>query len=146
VLGFDPYDGTEVVYGLHRNPEWPVVVLGEGELNAWALSQVGVVRPAALGMSYMSSRAAQLLARASNEVVLFMDPDDAGRECVWGHKASDGTWLPGAVAQLEDHVRVRVVQGHDADPAELLRQGRGSEIVELIESARSSLVIQTSLG
>jgi DNA primase len=145
-FGFHPYDASEVVYGLHRRRDVGTVVLGEGELNAWACSQVGVERPCALGMSYMSEAHAQLLAREADECVLFFDPDKSGRDGVDGRVSASGDKTKGALALLEPYMTVRVVQGHEDDPAELLKQGRGSEILELIERAPSSLAISTLFG
>jgi hypothetical protein len=145
-FGFHPYDASEVVYGLHRRRDVRTIVLGEGELNAWACSQVGVERPCALGMSYMSETHARLLACEADECVLFFDPDKSGRDGVDGHVSSRGDKTKGALALLEPYMTVRVVQGHEDDPAELLKQGRGSEILELIERAPSSLAISTLFG
>jgi DNA primase len=145
-FGFHPYDASEVVYGLHRRHDVRTVVLGEGELNAWACSQVGVERPCALGMSYMSEIHARLLSIYADECVLFFDPDKSGRNGVEGRVSSKGEKVRGALALLEPHMTVRVVQGHEDDAAELLKQGRGSEILELIERAPSSLAIATLFG
>lgn len=142
-LGFHPYEASEVVYGLHRQRDVRTVVLCEGEWNAWACAQAGIERPCALGMSYMSARHAQLLAREAEEVVLFGDPDESGDSMARGRVNAAGEREPGAIHLLEPYVSVRVIQGHDDDPAELLRRGRGSEIIELVRAARMSLEIST---
>jgi DNA primase len=145
--GYSPYEATEVVYGLNRRRDLDVVVLCEGELNAWACYQAGVesvARPCALGMSYLSERHAQLLAREASDVFLLFDPDDAGREGVWGRRSADGRWLPGAAELLERYLTVWVVEGHDADPAELVKQGRGEEVIGLLERAQTSTSIRVA--
>jgi DNA primase len=141
--GFSPYEATEVVFGLNRKPNVQTIVLCEGELNAVACAQVGIERPVAIGMSYLSDRHAKLLVREARECIVFWDPDKAGREGVSGHIGSDGKRLPGVIEMLEPYMTVRVVQDHDCDPAEYLRQGRSSEIIELVEQAKSSLELST---
>ena len=128
--GFVPHEPTEVVYGLHRRRDCRHVVLFEGELNAWAASQVGVVRPCAIGMSYLSPRHVELVLREAEMVTLFFDPDEAGAQAT-----------AQAVRAFEQHVPTYVVQGHHRDAAYSLEHGDGSTIVELIESAPSSLLL-----
>lgn len=143
--GFPPYEAAEVVFGLHRARGYKTAVLCEGELNAIACSQAGVIRPVATGMSYLSARHIQLVVREVDEVVLFYDPDQAGHDAAYGRVAADGGHLPGAVELLEPFLPVRVVVDHEYDPAEYLRLGRGSEIIELAEGARSTLEVEKLL-
>lgn len=126
--GFKPHEPTEVVYGLHRRRDHKRVVLLEGELNAWACSQVGVERPVAIGMSYLSARHMDLIVREADEVVLFFDPDAAGGQV---QKAAIMAFLP--------FIPTRVVRGHDRDAAQYLQDGLADRIVELVEAARSPL-------
>lgn len=134
-FGFSPYDPKSVVFGLHRARGCRTVVLGEGELNAVACHQAGVERPAALGMSHMTVAHRDLVIREADEAVLIFDDDDAGRSCTRQ-----------AVALLEPYIKVRVAGSHEHDPAELVRLGRGAEVLELVASARSSLVESLLLG
>lgn len=132
--GFSICDTKQVVFGLHRRREVKTVVLNEGELNAVACSQVGVKRPIALGMSYMTPAHRDLIVREADEAVLLFDDDSAGRDCTRQ-----------VVAMLEPFMRVRVARPeHDA--AELLKLGRGAEVRQLVEGARSSLVELISIG
>lgn len=140
VYGFPPYESTEVVFGLARARECKKAVLLEGELNAVACRQAGIERPIAGGMSYLSDRQAELIVREADEVVLFYDPDSAGGIAADGSTAASGSRLPGAIEKLQDRVRLRIVEGHDCDPAKLIELGRGSEIIELVESARPTLL------
>lgn len=137
--GFEPYESSDVVFGLHRAREYRTACLVEGELNAIALAQIGVPRPVATGMSYFSERHAHLLVREVDEVVVYYDHGAAGHDGVWGHVSARGQSAPGVVAALEPHVRVRVVDPGPEDPADLLRLGRGQEALDLIAGAPSSL-------
>lgn len=138
--GFDPYEASQVVFGLHRRRDVRIAVVFEGELNAIAAAQVGVARPVAAGMSYLSDRHAELLGREADEFVVFYDHGDAGEIGAWGRIDDRGRMQPGAVQKLEPYGRVRVVESPPEDPADLVRLGRGQEIVDLIDSARSSLL------
>jgi DNA primase len=128
-FGFTQYETKAVVFGLHRRRDCRTVVLNEGELNAVACEQVGVVRPIALGMSYMTEAHRDLIVREADEVVTFFDDDDSGRACT-----------AQARQLLEPYVRVRHVGSHEHDAAKLVELGRGDEVLELVDSARSSLV------
>lgn len=139
--GFQPYEASEVVFGLHRNRSWRSVVVLEGELNALALSQLGVPRPVAAGMSYFSERHAQLIAREADEAVVYYDAGQAGHDGVWGRIDSAGVHRPGVAQMLETYMPVRVVEPLLEDPAKLLELGRGREALALIEQAKSTLVI-----
>lgn len=143
--GFEPYEGTEVVFGLHRNRSCKTGVLVEGELNAIALSQLGVERPIANGMSYLSDRHARLIANELDEVILFYDDDPAGTAAVWGRPKSDGGYRLGAAQLLEPYCRVRVVSSPPEDPAGLLQIGQGQLALDLIEAAPSALALTTPL-
>lgn len=145
-FGFEPYDPSLVVFGLHRNRECRTAVLFEGELNAKAASQLGVERPCAVGMSYFTQRHAELLAREVDEVVLYFDHGDAGEQGMWGRAASDGSYYPGAVRLLEPYVRVRTVASPPEDPSRLVELGRGQEVLDLIANAQSSLTTLTTFG
>lgn len=144
MFGFTPYQPEDVVFGLHRARGYKTAVLCEGELNAVALSQLGVVRPVATGMSYFTPRHAQLLAREVDEVILYYDYGPAGRDGAWGRVGADGKFYPGAVQLLEPYVQVRVAQATPEDPAKLLQTGRGDEALEIIERAQSPLALATS--
>lgn len=144
-FGFPPYETTEVVFGLHRARDHGEVVILEGELNAVASSQAGVPRPTAIGMSYFSDRQAELIVREATSVVVWFDPDKAGVEAVEGRVGSDGKRMLGVVEKLEPYLPVRVVDAPQEDAAELVRQVRGSEVVELVASARSSLAVEKLL-
>jgi DNA primase len=145
-FGFAPYEASEVVFGLHRQREHRKVVVCEGEMNSIALDQLGVLRPAAIGMSYFSDRQIELLVREADEVVIYMDYGEAGHAAAWGRYSNTGKYHAGAVAKLEGRVRVKVVQPSTEDPAELVRLGRGEVALELIEQARSPLAIANAFG
>lgn len=144
--GFEPYDPSLVVFGLHRNRHEHTVVLLEGELNALALSQMGVPRPIAMGMSYFSDRQAKLIAREADEVVVYTDYGEAGYSAAWGRVDAAGRKAPGIVGMLEPHVRVRVVVPGPDDPANLLETGRCQEALDLIDSASTTLAMSLPFG
>lgn len=139
VYGFEPYEASQVVFGLHRNREHRTAVLCEGELNAQALSQIGVPRPVAAGMSYFSDRHAQLLAREVDEVIVYYDYGEAGHTGTWGRWDDHGKFHRGVVQMLENHVRLRVVEPTAEDPAELVKLDHGEEALAAIQNACSSL-------
>lgn len=140
--GFTPYEASQVVFGLHRNRARRMVVLCEGELNAIALSQLGVVRPVATGMSYFTERHAQLITREAEEVVIYYDDGPAGYRGMWGGVDASGKFKPGAIQFLEDHVTVRVVYSPPDDPSKLVELGRGDEALQLINDAPTSLALR----
>ncbi len=126
--GFDTYEITSVVFGLHRAREHRTVLLLEGELDAIACSQLGVPRPVASGRAGLSPRQISLLVDECDEVVVYYDRGAAGE------KATDQ-----AVEALEPYLRVRVVDPLDVDPCDALRDGREDEVLQAIASAPSSL-------
>lgn len=148
--GFHPYEASKVVFNLQRHRDLDIAVVFEGELNAVAGEQImvecgaHVARSTAIGMSYMSLRHAQLLAREVDSVFLFGDPDSSGDDFVRGRVDSLGKRQPGAAALLEPMVGTWIVTGQEHDAAEYLRRGEGSTVIELIKSATSSLAM-TSL-
>jgi DNA primase len=152
-FGFHPYESSQVVFGLHRRRNVRRAAVFEGELDAVALDQillahdqVELARPCAIGMSYMSDRHAQIIAQEVDEAVLFGDPDAAGDDFVKGHVSSSGVRQPGAAEMLERYMPVRVVGGHDRDAARYMQDGEGSIVIELIQSARSSLALPVLSG
>jgi DNA primase len=147
--GFHPYEASEVVFNLHRHRDLKIAVVFEGELNAVALEQAmiehdcHVARAVAIGMSYMSQRHVQLLAREVDDVILFGDPDSAGDGLVRGHVDSRGQRQLGAIDLLEPLTSVWVVQSQEHDAAEYVRRGESSRLIELIRRAPSSLAVSS---
>lgn len=137
--GFEPYEASLIVPGLHRHRDCKTVVVCEGELNAVALSQMGIERPVAIGMSYFSKRHAELIIREADEAILYFDDGEAGDVCLHGSKRANGTRRPGAIELLDPHMRVRIVTPGPEDPADLLKQNRSEEALRLIEEAPTSL-------
>lgn len=136
---FDPYESSQTVFGLERARDHDQVVLVESELDAVALRQMGVERPAAIGMSYLTEHHARLLVQECREVVTFFDSDRAGEEGLYGHVGADGSRLRGALDRLLPHVVVRVVEQHDRDPAKMLQDGDEDLALEMIERARPAV-------
>lgn len=126
--GFNTYEITEVVFGLHRARDIRSVVLLEGELDALALWQMGISRPIATGTARMSSRQARLIVDEAELVYVYYDAGRAGQE-----------GAQEAVSLLEPYVRVKVVEPLDVDPCDALRDGREDEILRAIDQAKSSV-------
>jgi len=138
--GYQPYEASQVVFGLDRARDQDVIVLCEGELDVLALSQAGVPRPVSIGMSYLSDEHASLIVSEARHVVVFFDDDKAGKQGVDGSVAASGRRRPGIVAKLEPHIMVSVVDSHDGDPASM----DPSDALALIDSAISTVVASTS--
>lgn len=133
--GFDTYEITSVVFGLDRARECREICLVEGELDCWALRQMGVPRPVASGRAGLSTRQISLLVDECEEVVVYYDRGPAGE------KATEQ-----AVAALEPYLRVSVVQPLDVDPCDALRYGREDEVLRAVAEARSSLTARPYSG
>lgn len=132
--GFDTYEITSVVFGLHRARRHRSVLLLEGELDAIAMSQIGHPRPVASGRAGLSPRQVSLIVAGCEEVVVYYDRGPAGE------KATDQ-----AVELLEPYVLVRVVEPLDVDPCDALRDGREAEVLRAVTEAQSSLARATLL-
>lgn len=126
--GFGTYEVSEVVFGLDRARETRWAVLVEGELDAIALSQMGIPRPIASNGSNFSSRQARLIVDECDEVVVMYDAGAAGEA---------GTAR--VVEALEPFIRVRVAEPLDVDPCDALKLGAQLSVLEVIERAESSL-------
>lgn len=141
--GFDPYEASIVIFGLHRNRDIEEGIMSEGELNAIKLAQNGEPRPLATGMSYFSDRHALLAMRELARLIVFYDTDLAGGAGIWGHeKTASGERLPGMVERLQPHMPIELVPDHEGDPMSM----DDDEARELINRARSSLAYNFILG
>lgn len=138
-VGFQPYEASQVVFGLHRHRQCRTVVILEGELNAIALSQLGVQRSVAIGMSYFTDDHLRLIVQEAEEAIVYLDHGQAGYEGMWGRADSAGRFRAGVVQMLEPYMRVRVATPIVEDPSKLLELGRGPEALSIIENATSSL-------
>jgi DNA primase len=127
--GFDTYEKTRHVVGLNHNRQHRSAVLLEGEVDRWALLQLGVPRPVASGSVDLSPYQVKLLVAECDEVIVYRDRGSAGDRSV-----------DQAVALLEPYQRVRVVEPLDVDPCDALKLGRGDEVLQAIAGARSSLL------
>lgn len=143
--GFDMHDPTDVVFGLDRviafhqqtKPERRRVVIWEGELNAVACAQAGVVDTVAIGTTTITLEQQRLLRAYAEDAVLAYDSDLAGHASAWGWYDDKERWREGAVEKLAKHMRVLVVPEHEGDAASM----NPSEIGPLIERAESWLQV-----
>lgn len=131
--GFGTYEVGLVVFGLDRARDAQALVVCEGELNAIALTQSGVEGAVALGTSWMTGAQELLIRSQGKPVVLFVDPDEAGRRMLRGYENSKGERVPGVVERLNAWVPVSVVSGHAVDPMEM----SGNEARRLVLDASS---------
>jgi DNA primase len=111
------------------------LVLCEGEMNAIACRAAGVDNAVAIGTTSITSEQVWLLRAHADELVFFYDSDDAGENAVWGY-ASDGRWYPGLVEKLSPYFRLYVVDDHEGDPADMMRDGDLEQVRALVDGAK----------
>ena len=143
--GFSRYYPSRVVFGAHqyRNESQPIVVC-EGELNAIATVQK-TERPAvAINGSHFHPVHAKIIRQIAGEdgIILFLDEDEAGLDCMWGRWDSQGRWCEGIVEMLSPFMPVRVIRGHTQDAADL----PGDAIEQLLEDSQPWLLAKRSLS
>jgi DNA primase len=139
--GFPRYYPSMVVFGAHRWPEGTsdLLVVCEGELNAIATRQKMRCPAVAINGSYFQPWHAQIIRKIANAgVVLFLDDDEAGNNCTWGHYNAKGEWRPGIVELLQPHMPVLLAPAKDKDAADMSEQ----EIRAHLASAEDSLLVQ----
>jgi DNA primase len=144
--GFDRYYPSQVVFGAHkaRESQWhsPVVVC-EGELNAIMIARWAPdVRPVAINGSFFSEFHAKIIRKVATEqgVILWLDYDQAGQNCVWGSENAKGEWNPGIYELLSPYMPVQIVQQYDKDAADM----EPFEIKAALEDSRSGLLAALS--
>lgn len=124
-FNFHTYAKSEHVFGLHRCQSRSLVVV-EGELNAIAMHERHGCEAVAVAGSEFSDRQRELIARACDHVIVYLDDDLAGRR---------GTIK---VAQsLMPFVQVDVVLSAPGDAAEL----GPYDVRELLSHAESALTL-----
>lgn len=143
--GFRPYEKSLVVFGLHRysRDQWPTKwVYNEGEINIMSLQIMGF--PAfSTGNAMMSEAQQRIIIDNCDELVLWFDLDNAGKNGVWGFDKIDGTHVPGIIERLEPFMKIKVVYSDGKlDANDYHRKGRKKELQTLIESAIPSYLAQ----
>lgn len=137
--GFPRYFPSHVVFGAHRYRDgvYDPLVVCEGELNAVATSRK-TARPAvAINGSYFQPFHAKIIRKIANAgVILFLDDDEAGRDCTWGHYNARGEWRPGIVELLSPHMPVLLAPAKDKDAADM----SFAEIKDHLASPEDSLL------
>ena len=144
--GFSRYYPSRVVYAAHRiteEPEAPLVVC-EGEFNAIATMQKTDYPAVAINGSHFHATHAKIIRRVAGEegIILFLDEDDAGLDCMWGRWDSQGRWNAGIVEMLSPFMPVRVIRGHESDAADL----PGDAIEQLLEDSQPWLLAKRALS
>jgi hypothetical protein len=140
--GFGRFYTGSLIFGLDlaiSEGDATELIVCEGELNAIALWEMGYRNAVALNGSNLTSRQARLIRTYADRVIFFFDFDKAGLEGMWGRDDEKGHHL-GALEILARDLSVFLVGSHDADPADMMRDGREAEVDALIREADSYLV------
>ncbi len=130
------YQKSRVLFGLDRarqalSGEDPAVIV-EGYTDVIAMHQAGVTTAVATCGTALGDGHFDLLRRFTEKVVLAFDSDDAGSKAAL---RSDDLESP---FRLDLDVRVAVMPD-GLDPADLYQEGRGSELVKAVATARPLL-------
>ena len=101
------------LYNLHIAKEYTgidrTLVLVEGFVDVWALSLLGIYNVVAMMGTYVTPNQARLLWKYAENIIVMLDPDDAGREAT-----------PKVAAMLHQGASVRVIELPDGkDPKNL---------------------------
>jgi len=134
--GFMRYEKSQYVVGLDSvYTDWAVLV--EGEFNMLALRRAGYPS-VATGSAALSDTQARLLRDHFETLIVWMDPDTAGQNTIWGYwKGDEGMkeWRPGIVEKLEPFMTLKIVGFSRSDPAKLWQEGRTKTISYLLRNA-----------
>lgn len=144
VYGFEPYDKSRVVFGIEKFGKRKTYVMDEGEINVMSFERMGIPAFSIAG-SYLSIEQAQIVREYADEVILFLDTNAAGNVGIWGRddiEDDDDESYRGAVAMLEQFVRVKIAPSHLLDANVLWRTGRHSTIHKLLRDARPSFAVR----
>jgi 5S rRNA maturation endonuclease (ribonuclease M5) len=101
------------LYNLHIAKEYTgenrTLILVEGFVDVWALSLLGIYNAVAMMGTYVTPNQARLLWKYSENIIVMLDPDDAGREAT-----------PKVAEMLRQGALIRVVELPDGkDPKNL---------------------------
>jgi len=139
--GYPRYFPSHVVFGAHRHKEGapgPLVVC-EGEFNAIVVNELDIASVAINGSYFNEFHARVIRSIASDAgIIVYLDEDPAGLQCIWGWENARGEYHPGIVDLLSPHLPVRICRGHEKDAADSTRE----EILSLIQAAPTSLQYQ----
>lgn len=139
--GFDPYEKSLVIFGLDEWGEVERYVFVEGELDVITLWMLGI--PAiCTGGAHCSDEQARLIREYCDEVVLFLDNDNAGSNGIWGYDDKHGEYHPGAIAKLSPFIRVKLVGKHRYDANDYFVKGKIDRLKRLIDNAKPHFVLQ----
>lgn len=139
--GYPRYFPSHVVFGAHRHRDGaagPLVVC-EGELNAIVVNELDLPSVAINGSYFNEFHARVIRSIASDAgIIIYLDEDPAGMQCIWGWENARGEYHPGMVDLLAPHTLVRICRGHSKDAAD----STDEEIRELLSAAPTSLQYQ----
>lgn len=138
--GFQPYEKSLVVFGIDKWGEQQTYVFVEGEIDVMSLWRMEI--PAlCTGGATMSEEQAKLIRHYANEIVLFLDDDNAGSNGVWGYNTKDGEHHLGIVELLEPFMKVKIVGSHKYDANDYLVRGKFDRVRKLISKAEPSYIL-----
>ena len=143
--GYDRYFPSHVVFGADRAakeiPDCPnPLVICEGEWNAIAVRASYTHPTVAINGSFFSEWHAKIIRRLAPEqgVILWLDPDQAGQNCIWGWENSRGEWHSGIYELLSPYMPVQIVKPRERDGADSTPE----EIQEALTDASPGLLAQ----
>jgi DNA primase len=146
--GFDRYFPSHVVFGADRaKKEIPdcsnPLVVCEGEYNAIAC-RAGYTHPTvAINGSFFSEWHAKIIKRIAPDqgLILWLDQDSAGQNCVWGWENSRGEWHSGIYELLSPYMPVQLVKSEkdaaDSSPEEIQEALSDTESALMARLARA---------
>lgn len=140
--GFGPYNVSQIVYGLDKVKPQRTGIAVEGELNVWAMRQLGYDNVVGLGGSYISPRHAALLKWHFDELIVFFDSlkeewdEDSEEEIIVVDEAGMKATIQ-AIEAFQNSMPVKVVDEHLGDPADMIHEP--TMIAGLLRGAVSSL-------
>lgn len=133
--GFAPYDASKYLFGLDKaKPKDGTLIFCEGELNVISMHQKGFSNVVGPSGSTVSEVQVRKLVKACDQVIVLFDSDRQDQGKQFAARAKVAT----VVAQLSQHIPVKVVPEHDGDPAEM----SADVLKELVDAAESATVTQ----
>jgi DNA primase len=121
--GFEPYEVSRVLWGLHvakESGEGPLIVI-EGELNALMMHQHGFPRTVGISGRRLSRIQVDLIKKYADSVIIYFDDLDDSLE---------------AASKLVMDLNVMVVPEHDKDAADSTQE----EVLDLLSSAEPAIL------
>ena len=126
-FSFDPYPKSRFVFNLYNAKRYNSVFICEGELNAIWMHQLGYKNTVAISGMFLSQHQRELIKENFDEVIIFLDPGNAG---------DIGTQR--IVDSLKQYIDIKVIRPKNGDPQELTK----SEIDILVKDAKPKFLLE----